>query len=190
MTDDITYANRPLPRRPRWGWLAWEATIGYIVQHHSPDATLKIEIYPMPHIIGWSATITWGDVTETVTDCHSFADVMGRLWLQVESSHDIFLTPEAVFRRPTAYADDDWLDGQTYEALSRLVGATDTVFSGDWLIVMIYRPIEVAEKRLQARLIAQNSTVNRSGAGPTLRDVCRSLYHNAVPVYQQYRNQE
>jgi hypothetical protein len=63
---------------------------------------------------------------------------------------------------------------------------TDTVFQGDWLIVVVYRPVGEPDKRLQTRLIAEHIEVNRGGNGATLRDACRDLYHKAAPIYQKY----
>jgi hypothetical protein len=188
MTDlDRTLVDRPVPKRPKWGWLAWEASVGYIHQNHSPDATLKLEIYPMEFIMGWAASLSWGEWSEAVRDQHSFADSLNNLWALVEQNHDLINSLEAAVRRPVKYEDDDWLDELTYEAFSRLINTTDTIFQGDWQIVILYRPIEIANKRVQTRLIADGAVVNRSGSGATLRDACRQLFHNAAPIYQQYR---
>jgi hypothetical protein len=185
--NDNTNHDRPVPKRPKSGWLAWEATLGYIQHHHSPDATLKMEVYPGEVIVSWAASLSWGNNFEEVRDKTSLADVLGSLWEQVIQTHDIFLTLDAAIRSPLKYADDVWLDAATYDALSRLVHVTDTVFQGDWLVVVVYRPVEVPGKRLQTRLLAENKIVNRGGNGPTLRDACRDLYQKAAPVYQKYR---
>lgn len=188
MSDyEQTQADRPVPKRPKWGWLAWEATVGYIHQYHSPDATLKLEIYPMDYIMGWAATLSWGERHEAVHDQQSFADSLNNLWRQVEQHHNLINSLEAAVARPINYGDDEWLDELTYEAFSRLINTTDTIFQGDWQIIILYRPVESANKRVQARLIADGTVVNRGGNGPTLRDACRQLFHNAAPIYQQYR---
>lgn len=184
MTDITTIPRRPKPNRPRWGWTAWEATVGYIAQHHSPDATLKLEIHPMAHVIGWGATLSWGGQREAVTEMHSFPGALTTLWQKVEQSHDIFKSLDALAKRPADYGDDHWLDEQTYAIFSRLVNATDTVLTGDWQIIMTYRPVDMPDKRHQTRLIAQSGAISRAGRGPTLREACRSLYHNVAPVYQ------
>jgi hypothetical protein len=67
---------------------------------------------------------------------------------------------------------------------------TDTVFQGDWLIVLVYRSVAEPDKRLQTRLIAEQAAVNRGGNGATLRDACRDLYHNAAPIYKKYRQKD
>ncbi|MDQ7027428.1 MAG: hypothetical protein Q9P01_14680 [Anaerolineae bacterium] len=188
--NDVTQHIRPAPKRPRWGWLAWEATVGYISQYHSPDATLKIEVYPGKHIVNWAASLTWGGNTEEVRDCLSLAEVLSSLWSEVEKHQDLFHSFDAAVRRPTNYADDDWLDEHTYEGLSRLIHVTDTVFQGDWLIVIVYRPVDEPDQRLKTRLIAEHIEVNRGGNGATLRNACRDLYHKAAPIYQKYRHKD
>ena len=185
--SEITQHTRPSPKRPKWGWLAWEATVGYISQHHSPDASLKLEVYPGEHVVQWAASLTWGGNSEGVRDCYSLADALSSLWLQVAAHQDLFHSVDAAARRPVDYADDKWLDDATNEALSRLVNVTDTVFQGDWLVVVVYRPVAEPDKRLQTRLIAEQLEVNRGGNGATLRDACRDLYHNAAPIYHKYR---
>jgi hypothetical protein len=188
--SDTTQHSRPAPKRPKWGWLAWEATVGYISLHHSPDATLKLEVYPGEHVVNWGAALTWGGNSEEVRDQLSLGEALSNLWSQVEKHQDLFHSFDAAVRRPANYADDDWLDEPTHEALSRLVHVTDTVFHGDWQIVVLYRPVSEPEKRLQARLIAEHIEVNRGGNGATLRDACRDLYHKAAPIYQKYRLKE
>lgn len=185
--NDSTKSERPLPKRPQWGWMAWEATVGYIAKHHSPDAMLKIEIYPGEYIIGWAASLSWGTIIEEVRDKTSLADVLSSLWRRIEQNHDLLQTMEAAVRRPANYEDNHWLDEKTYEAFSRLVSTTDTIFQGDWMVVVMYRPIEEAKHRLNTRLLAENNSINRGGHGPTLRDACRDLYHKAIPIYKKHR---
>lgn len=189
--EDITLDRRPLPQKPRWGWLAWEATVGYLSQRHSPDATLTLKIAPLEHVIGWSARLQWGlDATE-VAEQHSLADALNGLWKAVAREHgSLFKEPAVAVRCPTLYDDDHWLDTPTYEIFSRLVHVTDTVFQGDWSIVIIYRPVEAADSRIQARLLAEKTTVHRGGRGPTLRDACRDLFQKTAPVYQAHRQRD
>ncbi len=187
--DDETLPNRPV-RRPKWGWMAWEATTGYIAQHHSPDATLKLQIYPMTHVIGWGASLSWGANREAVHDEITFPDALNGLWQTVHQHHEIFQSLQAAIRRPVNYADDEWLDARTNEAFSRLVHLTDTVFQGDWLIFIVYRPVEIPDKRVQARLLADKNRVSRGGNGATLREASRDLYLNAAPIYRRYSSDD
>lgn len=187
--SDMPVTN-PLPalsRRPRWGWLAWEMTVGYISRQHSPDAALKLEIYPLQHHVSWAATLSWQDQQETVRDQISLADTLSNLWMRVDQFSGLTFGSDALARIPAKYGEEEWLDQASYTALSMLVNTTDTFFSGDWSIVIVYRPIEVSEKRLTARLIAQEISVNRGASAATLRDVCRTLYLNTLPDFRRYQ---
>lgn len=190
MSDDVTHATRPMPRRPRYLWDAWEATVGHIHSKHSADATLRLTITPLEHYIGWSASLTWGGYNEKVVDKVDFSIALNDLWAVVDQNHNLIDTMEAASRRPAGFNDDNILDETTYDVFSSLVNSTDTVFQGDWQIMITYRPVETAEKRVQTRLTADNNKVTRAGNGVTLRDACRTLLRNAAPVFHQYRNQK
>lgn len=189
MSDDLTTKDsRPMPQRPRLGWIAWEATVGYIATQHSPDAMLKLQIYPMTEQIRWAASLTWGQNAESVREASSLPRVLKALWTKVEQDHEIFHTLEAATKRPAMYMDNRWIDASTQEIIDRLVDITHKSFENDWLIMVIYRPVENADERLQARLLAANNTVHRSGRGSSLRDAFRDLYHNAVPNFNVNTN--
>lgn len=190
MSEDKTQANRPMPRRPKFAWNAWEATVGYIHTHYSADATLRLSISPLEHYIGWGASLTWGTNSESVTDKHAFSFALDDLWALIEQNHQVLDTMEAAVRRPVNFDEDSILDERTHNVFSSLVNSTDTVFKGDWQIMIAYRPIETPDKRVQTRLTADRHNVNRAGNGATLRDACRNLLRNAAPIFQQYRNQK
>lgn len=185
--QDETQAERPTPSRPSTAWQAWELTVGHIHQYHSADATLRLEIHPLEYIIGWDAALTWGNDTEKVTDRHAFSIALEDLWAVLEQNHRLLTTYEAAARRPVNYTEEAILDETTYSVFSSLVNATDTVFTGDWQIIIVYRPIETPAKRVQTRLTADNHQVNKAGNGPTLREACRELLRNAAPVFHQYK---
>ncbi|MCU0512267.1 MAG: hypothetical protein MUE40_06820 [Anaerolineae bacterium] len=187
MAREETTPLRPAPRRPRYGWQAWEATSGYIATHHSPDVMLKIEIYPMGGVVGWAAAFSWGAHAEAVQDGVSFGATLTELWAVVERNHpSLFSTPEAAVRRPVAYDDDHWLDSATFEIFSRLVGVTEVAFRGNWRLMIVYQPVDTPETRVQARLLANDNTVIFGGRGPTLRDACRSLFRTAAGRYRAF----
>ncbi len=185
MSDQKTRDARPIPQRPQWGWFAWEATVGYIHDEYSPDATLMLVMSPANAVVMWNAVLAFGEVRETIREQLGFAMVLSELWKQVTQRHQLFKTYEAATRRPEHYEDDQWVDTQTLDALTRLVGVTSTVFQEDWKLLIWYRPTPTAKDRLQSRLIAKNGQVLRAGRGATLRDVCRNLYHNATPDYKK-----
>jgi hypothetical protein len=185
--DDSTQVNRPLPPRLSWGWFAWEATLGYIAEEYSPDASLTLQFYPSNDVIMWDASVTWADIRITVTERVSNSVVLADLWGEVEQHYQLFKTLEAAVRRPVGYKDDEWFDSPTLEVFSRLVSINSSVFADDWLVVMVYRPTEKAEMRVQSRLVAMNSQVMRGGQGATVRDCGRNLMHNATPDYKKYK---
>lgn len=189
MSEDKTIAERPMPRRPKFAWDAWELTVGYIHSHHSADATLRLKIYPLEHYIGWGASLRWGANSESVEDEHALSLALDELWKLMEQNHQVLDTMEAAVRRPVNFDENSILDERTHTVFSSLVNATDTVFQGDWQIIIIYRPIETPNKRVQTRLTADNNKVNRAGNGATLRDACRDLLRNAATTFHQYRTQ-
>ncbi len=187
MTTDATQRHRPIPSRPKTGWQAWEATTGYISLHYSPDATLKVEIYPLGEVVAWAATFSWSQHQESVRDRVSLGDVLTSLWQQIETYHPSLMeAPDAKTRRPIGYADEEWLDQPTFDVVSRLVGVTETAFHGQWQLVIVYRAVEKPEDRVQTRLIAQNGETTVGGRGPTLRDACRALFTTAAVRFRQF----
>lgn len=187
MVSDATHRHKPIPSRPKTGWQAWESTTGYIASHYNPDATLKIEIYPINEVVGWAATFSWGQHQESVRDHMSFGEALSALWLQIESYHPSLMeAPEARTRRPISYGDEDWLDQMTLDVFSRLVGVTEMAFGGQWQLVIVYRPAENPADRVQTRLIAQNGNATIGARGATLRDACRALFTSAAVRFRQF----
>jgi hypothetical protein len=176
-----TIASRPLPHRPQNGLLAWEATIGYISSQYSLDAMLTIHAYPGgSNTVSWGAMATWGQNGEQVRDLPTLAAALRDLWKQVDQHHVIFEHREATIKRPANYNDNEWLDNDTKAILERVLQVTGTVYGNDWLLVLVYQPVESANVRFQARLIDQGNGIKTGGHGPSLRDACRDLYRNAA----------
>lgn len=189
--EDKTRPRPVLPLRPKYGWLAWESTVGYIALQHAPDALLQIEIYPLKEVISWSASLTWGQNQEAVAERVSFGAVLSDLWREIETNHPLLLqTPEARARRPVQYDEDSWLDDATFAVFSRLVGVTETAFRGDWRIIIMYQPVENPNARVQARLLANQGEVQIGGRGPSLREACRMVFRNAAVSYKAYASRE
>lgn len=190
MTDDKTAStqpNRPFPKRPEDGFSAWQATMGYINTHHSPDALLQVETYPLiGHGIAWSASLSWGKHREVVADYPNLPAVLRELWLVVEKNHTIFHSPVDSMRRPHGYKDHEWFDEATLDILHRLIHTTQNVFTDDWRILWVYQPSEMPDVRVQMRLFAINMIYQASGRGASLLDAGRELFRNAAPVYQTY----
>ncbi len=187
MPDDnisATVHKRPMPRRPRNGLKAWEATMGYISDQYSPDATLKLEIYPYAEDeIAWAASVSWAQNVESVEDRPSAAAALCDLWLEVSHNHSIFKTLEAAIKSPANYDEDNWLDERTADAFDRLICVADAMYKDDWLLIFIYQPVQSPDTRVQARLLARDNSIRVGGRGPSLHDACNKLYHNAASSY-------
>lgn len=183
-----TARMRPLPNRPRYGWMAWEATAGYMSAHLSPDVTLKLLAKPKSDddTVLWGASITWGQEHEEVDDMSAPYEALAQLWRTVDQTHSIFGMTEDAVKRPAHYKDNEWFDSWTAEIMQRLIRVTYAVFKKDWMIVIVYRPVESMDKRIQARMIANNNDVQIGGRGSSLGDGCRQLYHNSATTFKKH----
>lgn len=182
-----TIANRPIPRRPRWGWSAWEAVVGYIAIHHSPDATLRLQIQPVDEVVAFSASLTWGSKREDSDTYYDGIFALKNLWERVEP-HRIFLKAEDAFRSPVGYADNQWFDETTQEAYLRLVRVTSSLFLNDWSLVVFYRPAEVPDHRIQIRLLTQANQDQRIVQSNLLQHACRQMLHQCALIYNARRD--
>ena len=171
--------------RQQWGWLAWLAVVGYVQETKSPDVTLVVEMYPRDGVVLWASELTFGGSRFEVRDRLGFGPVLNDLWEAAAAAFATSSDAAALPHPPTGYEDDQWVDATTLDVLTRLVGVTSTVFREDWRLIVYYRPVPVPEERVQARLIAKRGAVSRAGLGATLRDACRSLFHNAAPDYKR-----
>lgn len=184
MIDEVTQKKRPSSARPRFGWTAWEATLGYIAAQHSRDAILKLVVSSDGASLHWSAILTWAGKTEAVEERSDLGDALSKLWHVIERHHRIFHSPEAAVRRPSGYASDQWFDESTLELLNRLLHVSQSAFrQKQWLIVILYYPAEHPDMRVQMRLLADQHTTMVGARGPALREACRQLYQNAAPVF-------
>ncbi|MCU0499092.1 MAG: hypothetical protein MUF87_17200 [Anaerolineae bacterium] len=183
VVEDQTHSKRPLPPRPVNGFTAWQATLGHISTHHSPDATLKIELHSEEARVIWSAVVSWGGRSEQVQEQASLPAALKELWREVSRHHQIFETLEDAVKSPMNYDDTDWLDLVTHESLQRLIWVTQITYPGDWHLVIVYQPVESPNMRVQMRLLAKNNTIAVGGKGPSLLEACRILFRNATPHY-------
>jgi len=182
---DDTLPTVPVPKRPETGFMAWQATIGYISSEHSPDALLTLTAYPLENGgVGWKAAASWATFTEESPDISSLPDALRTLWREVDRHHTIFRSLEAGLKRPVSYKDDQWLDVETKKSLDSLIQVIQKAFGGDWRLVLVYQPVANPNARVQARLIARHDTVNSGGRGATLREACQLLYRNAATEFK------
>lgn len=163
--------------------MAWQATIGYINMHHSPNAMLKLQVYPTQGGLRWNATVSWAQHQEQVIGQPTLPDTLRELWRVVDQNHQIFLTEEDAIRRPANYDDMDWLDVPTQDILHRLIWTTQSAFPDDWTLILVYQPVDNPDLRVQGRLLARDNGVQVGGRGGSLQATCHELYRNAVRVY-------
>jgi hypothetical protein len=183
MSDTIY--KRPQPKRPENGLLAWLENIGYISAEYNADAMLQMVAYPMPESgeTGWASRASWGDVAEATRDSASLGEALRELWRKVDNAHTIFKSLDDAAKQPAFYNDDKWIDADTQASFDLLTNASATAFGGDWMIVVMYHPVENPETRVQTRLLAQNKTVDIEGHGPTVHEALDRLYRHAAPEF-------
>ena len=182
--QDGTIPQRPFPRRPRTGLMAWIATIGYISTQYSPDALLKVHVYPASGgEIAWGAQASWAQHKEQVWDKPSLARALAELWYVVDNHHIIFDNQLDAARSPVDYADDEWLDQPTEDILFRLIETTLNVFGGDWQLGIVYQPVDNPDTRVQARLVARDGEVQVGGRGPSVNEACHDLFRNGAQIF-------
>lgn len=180
MTED---PKKVTPPRPTTGFQAWQATIGHITHHISPDAELRVQAFSREARVIWSAEVKWGSKQEIVTDQPSLATALRILWHQVRRQHRIFERVEDAIKSPQDFDDAEWLDMATQESLQRVVWVTQTSFPGDWHLVLVYRAVELPSARIRMRLIAKNNTIAVGSGGSSLLDTCHQLFQNATPYF-------
>ncbi|RMG75518.1 MAG: hypothetical protein D6711_06385 [Chloroflexi bacterium] len=190
MDKPTTQHKRPAWQRPEYGFIAWQMTLGYICNHRSPDAVLKLEAYPQNGQIMWAGAVSWGRVNEAVRDCETLAVALRDLWLEVERNHIIFGSPEDALRRPINYDDHEWLDVETLDVLQRLIWTIQTTMQTGWMLVLIYQPTEAPAMRVQTRLLANDNQMRAAGQGASLLDALRDLFRNATPLFSKLVNKD
>lgn len=172
-------------RRLNTSFAAWQSTVGYICQHHSPDVILKLQVQTGPQLL-WTATVTWEHNNETVKDCTSLGEALTRLWRQVDQHHVIFPRQEDAWRRPIGYAEHEVLDVSTQDVLHRFIWTTQSIFNNEWSLVIFYQPTEVVDARVNMRLFAHNYKVGVGSKGASLLDAAHELFRKAIPIFAEY----
>jgi hypothetical protein len=167
------------------GFVAWQKTLGYMAQHHSPDAMMKLIAKPTEKAVSWSGTVSWGANSEDLRDAANLPDLLRLLWLEVDRHHNIFHNAEDAQRRPFGYNDADWLDVPTEDILLRLLWTVRTAFGMDWHFVIVYQPSEAPDLRVQTRLLSSDSQHHIGGRGASLLDALRDCFRNSVPAFAE-----
>jgi len=170
-------------RRPVDGWTAWQMTLGYISQHHSPDVALSIQAQPVAaDRLAWSAALVWGQHIESVTDEESLESALAHLWRAVACYHDVFLSPDDAWRAPADYAETEWVDASVALVVQRVLAMMGKISGQDWRLNLVYQPAESPGQRVQARLLAGDNALCVGSLGPTLLQAIRDLFRSAVPA--------
>jgi len=183
MSDDAT---TKLPPRPETGFGAWQATLGYISTHHSPDARLILYIYPKGNQVLWAGRAAWGPVVEEYVDAPGLPIVLSKLWRRVEHFHTVFETPADMVRRPVGYIKTEWVDLPTQDILHRILWTVRLAFLEDWYMMIVYQAVENPAMRVHMRLISRSNQVVVGGRGPSLLEAGRDLFRNAAPVFTRH----
>lgn len=179
-----TIVSRPLPSRPSNGLLAWQSTMGYLSVQYNLDASLAIEVRPGDlGAVLWSAAATWGQNTQQVGRRPTMPAALRDLWREIDRNHVIFESREALLRRPVNYTDDEWLDADTQMLLDRTLEIATSVYGSDWLLNMVYQPVELPAVRFTAHLTARQNTVQSSGHGAGMRQALQDLFRSAAPDF-------
>jgi len=187
---DETLPTRPdvFGGRPRTGLAAWESTIGYISQEHSPDVLLTVKALPNGDGSVWSAKLEWGPHRESADNQPTFPAALRELWTVVERAHVIFKDKAEAVRKPAGYTEFDWLDADTKGALERLAWVTQVVFREAWSLLIIYQPTDDPTNRVQMRLLARDGDVHIGGRGASIEGAASKLYRNATPYFSKRNN--
>ncbi|GAB1421358.1 hypothetical protein MASR2M15_15180 [Anaerolineales bacterium] len=162
--------------RPPTGWLAWQETLGYLYEHHSPDALLRLDATSHTgDVIERSASIRWAALQFAVTGRISAADALDYLWATIKQNVEIFQTPADAIIAPADYPDEEMFTHNEMNALNTVTRVLGLAFQDEWRMIILYQPIGDTNLRVQMRLLADNGRVQIAGQGATLRVACHQL---------------
>lgn len=182
MSDDDQNTAIISPQTPQFdhGWQAWQAVIGRLAAHDSPDARLRIEVVGRAGTPYWAVEAIWSAHIERAADHTSLGEAMKALSAELGAHHWEFHDSRTGLAR---YDVDDWLDADTAGSLARLVDTVQAVFAGGWSLSFTYQPVEMADQRVQGRLVARAGSVAVAGRGRTLIDAVRDVFRSAAPHF-------
>lgn len=183
MTDEDssqgkTVAISPLPPHFDHGWQAWQAVVGRLAQGDAPDARIRIEAVGRPDGVVWAAEVIWGAIIERMSEHKTLGAAFQALADEVSAHHWEFADSLTGLSH---YDPDDWLDSETAQSLGRLVDTASAAFKSGWSLAFTYQPVEMADQRVQGRLIARAGAVAVAGRGRTLIDAIRDVLRSVVP---------
>jgi hypothetical protein len=177
-TPNSTVAMPPLSPHFDHGWQAWQAVIGRLAQSDAPDARIRIEVGGRPDGVAWAAEVMWGAIIERMSEHQTLGEAFQALADELSTHHWEF---NDTLTGLSHYDLDDWLDAETAESLGRVVDTVTAAFKTGWSLAFTYQPVEMADQRVQGRLVAQAGSVAVAGRGRTLIDAVRDVLRSVAP---------
>ncbi len=189
MSDDdtneqSTVALPPQPPTFEHGWLAWQSAIGRLAGGDSPDARIRIEATARPTHIAWSVEVIWSARIERASDYKTLGLAFKALTKELTAYHWEFNEALTGLSR---YDEDDWLDPTTAGALGRLIDTLSSTLGDGWSLSLTYQPVEMAEQRVQGRLVGRAGAMAVAGRGRTLLEAVRDVLRSAAPHLSQVK---
>jgi len=187
--DDSTNLSRTatmpsLPPHFDHGWQAWQSIVGRLAQGDSPDARVRIEAGGRPDGTAWAVEAIWSASIERMAEFKTLGAAFQALANELGKHHWEF---NDALTGLSYYDQDDWLDPETASSLGRLVDTVGSAFGSGWSVAFTYQPVEVAEQRVQGRLIARAGSVAVAGRGRTLLDAVRDVLRSAAPHFAPHK---
>lgn len=186
MNDSGTRIIQPVDFRYSSAWLSWQAALGEIALNTNSETRLRIEAAGTDDGTRWAAEVEWDDSRERVGECPSLPEALHQLWRELTTQHTLY-TVNMSHRGPAVYAPEDTLDIDTQAILQRFLSVLRTVFGTDWALLMMYQPVQAADQRVHARLIALHGEVALSVNAATLLDALRALMRISTPYFPKRR---
>ena len=173
-----------LPPHFDHGWQAWQSVVGRLAQGDSPDARVRIEAGGRPDGTVWAVEAIWSASIERMAGFNTLGAAFQALADELSAHHWEF---NDSLTGLSHYDLDDWLDPETSASLGRLVDTVEAAFGGGWSLAFTYQPVEMAEQRVQGRLVARAGSVAVAGRGRTLLDAVRDVLRSAAPHFAPHK---
>jgi len=179
-----TVAMQPLPPHFDHGWQAWQSVVGRLAQGDSPDARIRLEAGGRKDGTAWAVEAIWSAHIERMGEFKTLGAAFERLADELSGHHWEF---NDALTGLSHYDPDDWLDPETSASLGRLVDTVEAAFGANWSLAFTYQPVEMADQRVQGRLVARAGSVAVAGRGRTLLDAIRDVLRSAAPHFVPHK---
>jgi len=179
-----TVAMPSLPPHFDHGWQAWQAVVGRLAQGDSPDARIRLEAGGRPDGTVWAVEAIWSGHIERMAEFKTLGAAFLALSDELSAHHWEF---NDALTGLSLYDEDDWLDPETADSLGRLVDTIMAAFGTGWALAFTYQPVEMADQRVQGRLVARAGSVAVAGRGRTLLGAVRDVLRSAAPHFTSHK---